>query len=90
MPEVSNGGTTLSVAGVVGPVVHGQGAASGRRCSVIQLGGCNLSCSWCDSAFTWDSTRFDLSRELAYWSVPQIVRQALLCEPAAVVTRTSP
>lgn len=76
---------TLTVAGVVGPVVHGQGAASGRRCSMIQLGGCNLACSWCDSAFTWDDSRFDLRRELANWSVPQIARQAMLCSPAAIV-----
>ena len=85
MTEGTPGSPRLTVAGVVGPVIHGQGAASGRRCSVIQLGGCNLTCTWCDSAFTWDNSRFDLSRELANWTVPQIVRQALLCEPAAIV-----
>ncbi|MBT0767537.1 7-carboxy-7-deazaguanine synthase QueE [Kineosporia sp. J2-2] len=78
-------GAGLSVAGVVGPVIHGQAASTGRRCSVVQLGGCNLSCTWCDSAFTWDSTRFDLSRELAVWSVPQIIEQAVACAPAAVI-----
>ena len=49
------------------------------------MGGCNLSCVWCDSAFTWDSSRFDLSRELAYWPVPEVAAQALACHPAVVV-----
>jgi len=75
----------LPVAGVVGPIIHGQGSGSGRRCSMIQLGGCNLSCSWCDSAFTWDSSRFDLSREIVPWPVSQIAGQALLCDPVAIV-----
>ncbi len=76
---------SLSVAGVVGPVIHGQGSASGRRTSVIQLGGCNLTCSWCDSAYTWDANRFDLGRELAMWTVGEIAEEALACRPSTVV-----
>jgi organic radical activating enzyme len=49
------------------------------------MGGCNLSCTWCDSAFTWDSSRYDLSRELAYWPVMDVASQALACRPAVVV-----
>ncbi|HST85127.1 MAG TPA: 7-carboxy-7-deazaguanine synthase QueE [Kineosporiaceae bacterium] len=49
------------------------------------MGGCNLSCTWCDSAFTWDSSRYDLSRELAYWPVPELAAQALACLPGVVV-----
>jgi 7-carboxy-7-deazaguanine synthase len=76
---------TLVVAGVVGPTLHAQGASAGRRCSVIQMGGCNLACTWCDSAFTWDSSRFDMSRELAYWPVHEVAAQALACGPSVVV-----
>jgi 7-carboxy-7-deazaguanine synthase len=76
---------TLVVAGVVGPTLHAQGASAGRRCSVIQMGGCNLSCTWCDSAFTWDSSRYDMSRELAYWPVPDVAALALACRPSVVV-----
>jgi 7-carboxy-7-deazaguanine synthase len=76
---------TLVVAGVVGPTLHAQGASAGRRCSVIQMGGCNLACVWCDSAFTWDSSRFDMSRELAYWPVLEVAAQALACGPSVVV-----
>jgi organic radical activating enzyme len=70
---------------VVGPTLHAQGASAGRRCSVIQMGGCNLSCTWCDSAFTWDSSRYDMSRELAYWPVLEVAAQALACRPSVVV-----
>jgi organic radical activating enzyme len=49
------------------------------------MGGCNLSCSWCDSAFTWDSSRYDLSRELAYWPVLEVAAHALSCRPGMVV-----
>jgi organic radical activating enzyme len=52
---------------------------------VIQVGGCNLSCSWCDSAFTWDTARYDLSREVGYWPVTEIVEKALACNPSVVV-----
>jgi len=49
------------------------------------MGGCNLSCSWCDSAFTWDTARYDLSREVGYWPVGEVVETALACRPGLVV-----
>jgi len=70
---------------VVGPTMHAQGPSAGRRCSVIQMGGCNLSCSWCDSAFTWDTARYDLSHEVGYWPIPEVVENALACRPSLVV-----
>nr|WP_269330258.1 7-carboxy-7-deazaguanine synthase QueE [Kineosporia babensis] len=66
----------LVVAGVVGPTVHPQGRSAGRRCVTVQMGGCNLSCSWCDSAFTWDTSRYDLSREVGYWRIEEIAETA--------------
>jgi organic radical activating enzyme len=75
----------LTVADIVGPTVLGQGTAAGRRCSVVRLGGCNLSCSWCDTSFTWDSTRYDLRRHLSQWPATQVALTALSCEPALVV-----
>ncbi len=52
---------TLPVSEVFGPVWQGEGPHAGRLCSFVRLGHCNLTCEWCDTPFTWDAERFDLS-----------------------------
>lgn len=54
------GGVTLPVSELFGPVWQGEGPHTGRRCWFLRLGKCNLTCEWCDSAFTWDEDRFPL------------------------------
>ncbi len=51
---------TLPVAEVFASV-QGEGPHTGMRCGFVRLGYCNLSCSWCDTAFTWDSARHDVA-----------------------------
>ena len=75
----------LVVADIVGPTVLAQGTAAGRRCATIRLGGCNLSCSWCDTPFAWDSTRYDLDSVLSQWPASQVAATALSCDPPLVV-----
>lgn len=76
---------SLVVADIIGPTVQGEGPSAGRRCSVIRLGGCNLACSWCDSASVWDGARYDLSAELTQRLVKNIVAEAMECSPSLVV-----
>lgn len=33
--------------------LQGEGARAGRCCAFIRLAGCNLSCAWCDTGYTW-------------------------------------
>jgi organic radical activating enzyme len=54
----------LPVSEVFGPTIQGEGPYAGRVAWFIRFGGCNLSCSWCDSAYTWDAARFDLRHEI--------------------------
>lgn len=54
----------LTVAEVFGPTLQGEGPTVGRRCAFVRLGGCNLDCSWCDTPYTWDWTRFRPADEL--------------------------
>lgn len=56
-------GTTLPVSEVFGPVWQGEGPHTGRRCSFLRLGLCNLRCAWCDTPYTWDTTRYDIHAE---------------------------
>ncbi|MEV0680144.1 7-carboxy-7-deazaguanine synthase QueE [Actinosynnema sp. NPDC050436] len=36
--------------------MQGEGPSAGRICGFLRLGGCNLSCRWCDTPYTWDWT----------------------------------
>ncbi|QAY16202.1 QueE-like queosine biosynthesis protein [Arthrobacter phage Sonali] len=56
--------TRLPFVEAFGPTLQGEGPAAGRLASFIRLGGCNLACSWCDSPYTWDASRFDLRKEI--------------------------
>lgn len=64
---------TLPVSELFGTTIQGEGPHAGRSVQFLRLGGCNLSCTWCDTPYTWDSTRFDLSAELAPTTARQIV-----------------
>lgn len=66
---------TLVVSEVFGPTIAGEGPSTGRLCGFIRLGGCNLHCVWCDTAYTWDASRYDLRREMARRPIPDVLAQ---------------
>ncbi|MEU0947663.1 7-carboxy-7-deazaguanine synthase QueE [Streptomyces canus] len=76
---------TLVVREVFGPTAQGEGPSCGRRCSFIRLGGCNLTCRWCDTPETWDAGRFDLRQTLTRRPVAEIITRALEGDPDMVV-----
>jgi organic radical activating enzyme len=67
--------STLSIAEAFGPTIQGEGPAAGRRAWFVRLGHCNLSCSWCDTPYTWDTTRYDLKAELQQVDVMALAGQ---------------
>lgn len=77
--------TVLPVSEVFGPTFQGEGPHTGRRCSFVRLGLCNLSCEWCDTPYTWDTTRYDVSAECPDTPVPDIAAQLEKHDTALVV-----
>jgi 7-carboxy-7-deazaguanine synthase len=77
----------LLVSEVFGPTLQGEGPSAGRTAAFVRLGGCHLACSWCDTAYTWDSGRHDLAVELAVRATADVVADALAV-PARLVVLT--
>lgn len=46
----------IKVSQIFGPTVQGEGSAAGRHCLFLRLWDCNLTCTWCDTAYTWAVT----------------------------------
>lgn len=39
--------------------IQGEGPSVGKASTFVRLAMCNLRCVWCDTAYTWDWTRFN-------------------------------
>lgn len=46
----------IPVMEVFGPTIQGEGMVMGQKTMFVRTAGCDYSCSWCDSSFTWDGT----------------------------------
>ncbi len=46
----------IPVLEIFGPTVQGEGMVIGQKTMFVRTAGCDYSCSWCDSAFTWDGS----------------------------------
>ncbi|WP_394620207.1 7-carboxy-7-deazaguanine synthase QueE [Lentzea sp. JNUCC 0626] len=74
----------LVVNEIFGPTVQGEGPSTGRRCAFLRLGGCNLSCTWCDTPYTWDwqgigetGVKYDPKEELHRRTVRSVADELL-------------
>lgn len=77
--------SSLVVSEVFGPTFQGEGPHIGHRVAFVRLGGCNLSCSWCDTPYTWDASRFDLHDELVRVPVDDVLDQVAAMDVGRVV-----
>lgn len=76
---------SLVVSEVFGPTFQGEGPSTGRRAGFVRLGRCNLTCEWCDSAYTWDWARHDPAEELHELTVDDVVGRLDRMDVAMVV-----
>lgn len=77
--------TELPLSEVFGPTWQGEGPHTGRRVAFVRLGLCNLACSWCDTPYTWDHSRFDVAAECPDTDVSTIHEQILATGCSTVV-----
>lgn len=85
---------TLKVAEIFGPTIQGEGPSTGRICYFVRLSGCNLTCSWCDTPFTWDwqganGVAYDEAAESQVLDVAHVA-ELLQDAPRVVVTGGEP
>lgn len=50
----------IPVIEIFGPTIQGEGMVIGQKTMFVRTAGCDYSCSWCDSSFTWDGSGKDL------------------------------
>ncbi|HLR80101.1 MAG TPA: 7-carboxy-7-deazaguanine synthase QueE [Bacillota bacterium] len=46
----------IPVIEIFGPTIQGEGMAMGKKTMFVRTAGCDYSCAWCDSKFTWDGS----------------------------------
>lgn len=67
---------TLWIAETFAETIQGEGPSAGEPAMFIRTSGCNLKCLWCDTPFTWDHSRYDVSAERARRSVADLTSWA--------------
>jgi len=85
LPAVEDRATVLVVNEIFGPTVQGEGPSAGQLAMFVRLYGCSLSCQWCDTAWTWDSARFDITGEQHPMTVDAVLQQLRGQIPGLVV-----
>lgn len=49
---------------IFGPTFQGEGMVIGQKTMFVRTAGCDYSCSWCDSSFTWDGSGKNLIKQM--------------------------
>lgn len=65
--------------------LQGEGISTGAPAAFLRLGNCNLACSFCDTPYTWDASRFDLREELRPEYVSAVAEWVLGSAPGRLI-----
>lgn len=57
--------SNIPVLEIFGPTIQGEGMVIGQKTMFVRTAGCDYSCAWCDSAFTWDGSAKEQIRQMS-------------------------
>lgn|SRR5690606_2307203 len=69
--------------------LQGEGPSQGYPCTFLRLAGCNLACTWCDTEYSWNWTKYDVRKE-AYTEAIATLAARLAASPRLVITGGEP
>ena len=71
--------------------IQGEGVTAGVSTVFLRLTTCNLSCTWCDTKYTWDWENYDFKKETSSMSSQDVQERVLAFDcPHLVITGGEP
>lgn len=81
----------LAVNELFGPTLQGEGKSLGMPTMFLRLAGCNLACTWCDTRYAWDWSKYSKADESHPMSVGEVqIRLAISPVRNLVITGGEP
>ncbi|MGE5594772.1 MAG: 7-carboxy-7-deazaguanine synthase QueE [Hyphomicrobiales bacterium] len=65
--------------------IQGEGVSAGIPSTFVRLAVCNLRCSWCDTAYTWDWSHYDRAEQVLPMAAEDVVANVTARAPRNVV-----
>lgn len=64
--------------------LQGEGPSQGFPCTFLRLAGCNLTCTWCDTEYSWNWSKYDVRKEAFTDTVQALAARLQSCRRLVV------